>query len=107
MKIYQARTFGMVFVWEDGKRRQLEPRLDLRNHSPTGFSWGYLGSGCAQLALALLVDVLGDKGRVRAVRCLAMELGEPDASGRRRPVPASPFLRGRSAADRAAVRSRR
>ena len=63
MKRYEARTFGMMFVWENGKRRQLEPRLDLRNHSPTGFSWGYLGSGCAQLALALLVDVLGDKGR--------------------------------------------
>jgi glutamate synthase (NADPH/NADH) small chain len=34
------------------------------------------------------VEVLGDeRGRVRAVRCLRMGLGEPDASGRRRPVP--------------------
>jgi glutamate synthase (NADPH) small chain len=34
------------------------------------------------------VEILGDDdGRVRAVRCLRMELGEPDASGRRRPVP--------------------
>ena len=47
--------------------------------------------------LALLVDpiaVLGDeKGRVRGVRCLRMALGEPDASGRRRPVevPGSEF----------------
>ncbi len=33
------------------------------------------------------IEVLGDdKGRVRAVKCLRMELGEPDASGRRRPV---------------------
>ena len=33
------------------------------------------------------IEVLGDeKGRVRAVRCLRMELGEPDQSGRRRPV---------------------
>ena len=33
------------------------------------------------------VAVLGDEqGWVRAVRCLRMELGEPDASGRRRPV---------------------
>jgi hypothetical protein len=31
-------------------------RTDLRNHSPTGFEWGYAGSGPAQLALALLVD---------------------------------------------------
>lgn len=33
-------------------------------------------------------EILGDeKGRVRAMRCVRMELGEPDASGRRRPVP--------------------
>lgn len=28
-----------------------------------------------------------DQGKVRAVECIRMELGEPDASGRRRPVP--------------------
>lgn len=28
-----------------------------------------------------------EEGRVKAVECLRMELGEPDASGRRRPVP--------------------
>ena len=34
------------------------------------------------------VQYLGDeKGRVCKVECLRMELGEPDASGRRRPVP--------------------
>jgi glutamate synthase (NADPH/NADH) small chain len=34
------------------------------------------------------VEILGDEdGRVRAMRCLRMELGEPDESGRRRPVP--------------------
>ena len=32
------------------------------------------------------VEILGEKA-VQAVKCLAMELGEPDASGRRRPVP--------------------
>ena len=30
------------------------------NHSPDGFSWGYLGSGCAQLALALLMEATSD-----------------------------------------------
>jgi len=30
--------------------------LKLRNHSPTGFAWGYGGSGPAQLALALLLE---------------------------------------------------
>ncbi|MBC7224544.1 MAG: NADPH-dependent glutamate synthase [Anaerolineae bacterium] len=34
------------------------------------------------------VEILGDdKGWVRAMRCIRMELGEPDASGRRRPIP--------------------
>src|SRR5450756_873369 len=34
------------------------------------------------------VEVLADdKGNVRAMRCIKMELGEPDDSGRRRPVP--------------------
>ncbi len=34
------------------------------------------------------VEILGDdKGWVRALKCIKMELGEPDDSGRRRPVP--------------------
>ena len=32
-------------------------RLDVARHSPTGFAWGYNGSGPAQLALALLCEV--------------------------------------------------
>ena len=37
--------------------------------------------------LANPVEILGDeRGWVRAVRCVRMELGEPDASGRRSPV---------------------
>ncbi len=42
------------------RERALSPRFDLRNHSPTGFEWGYGGSGPAQLALALLADALND-----------------------------------------------
>jgi len=42
------------------ERHQLPLQLEVRNHSPTGFAWGYGGSGPAQLALALLVDALGD-----------------------------------------------
>ena len=40
------------------------------------------------------VEVLGDdKGWVRSLRCIKMQLGEPDASGRRRPIeiPGSEF----------------
>jgi glutamate synthase (NADPH/NADH) small chain len=36
------------------------------------------------------VEILDDgKGGVRAMRCISMELGEPDDSGRRRPIPVS------------------
>lgn len=38
-------------------------RLDLRVHSPTGFEFGFAGSGPAQLGLALLADALGDDER--------------------------------------------
>ena len=37
--------------------------------------------------LAAPVRVLGDGGRVTGLECIRMELGEPDASGRRRPIP--------------------
>jgi hypothetical protein len=40
--------------------------LDVCNHSPTGFAWGYGGSGPAQLALALLLDATGDADLARA-----------------------------------------
>ena len=50
----------IVDVFEGEVSRRLDPRLDLRNHSPTGFEWGYGGSGPAQLALALVADCCGD-----------------------------------------------
>jgi hypothetical protein len=40
----------------EGKRLNLEASLRVVNHSPTGFCWGYGGSGTAQLALAILLD---------------------------------------------------
>jgi hypothetical protein len=59
MKTYEGvRRFYAVDVTVNG--RPLNPRLDLYNHSPTGFEWGYCGSGPAQLALAILADHLGD-----------------------------------------------
>lgn len=59
MKIYQGIRQGRaVDVTVNGCR--LDPRFDLWNHSPTGFEWGYGGSGPAQLALALLADHLDD-----------------------------------------------
>jgi len=32
-------------------------------------------------------EILGENGKVTGMKCIKMELGEPDASGRRRPVP--------------------
>jgi len=64
MKIYsgtRAGAGGQRVQVEVGTRiTTLNPRTDLWNHSPTGFEWGYSGSGPAQLALALLADATGD-----------------------------------------------
>jgi hypothetical protein len=60
MKEYRGRREGYaVIVTVDGRR--LNPRFDLWNHSPTGFEWGYVGSGPAQLALAILADHFFDE----------------------------------------------
>ena len=62
MKRYEGRREGYAAdVSVNG--RPLNPRLDLWNHSPTGFEWGYGGSGPAQLALALLADHFGGDHR--------------------------------------------
>lgn len=54
----RGKHVGTCKVTVDGK--PLNARTDIRNHSPTGFEWGYGGSGPAQLALAILCDHLGD-----------------------------------------------
>jgi hypothetical protein len=59
---------GIVRYLDPGGRfAKLNPRLDLRNHSPTGFAWGYGGSGPAQLALALVADATGDDALAQRV----------------------------------------
>lgn len=50
-----------VFVEDETGRHPLDPRHDLRNHSPDGFQWGYGGSGPAQLALAILAREFNDE----------------------------------------------
>lgn len=63
-KDWEVTLEVVVTVHETGRRPHLlDPRFDLRNHSPTGFEWGYAGSGPAQLALALAADVLGEDER--------------------------------------------
>jgi dihydropyrimidine dehydrogenase (NAD+) subunit PreT len=43
--------------------------------------------GCKVIWLAAPKEVLGSDGAVTGLRCTQMKLGEPDASGRRAPVP--------------------
>lgn len=51
---------NIVTVTEPRKgTRALPLCLDLVNHSPDGFEWGYSGSGPAQLAVAILADFCG------------------------------------------------
>jgi NADPH-dependent glutamate synthase beta subunit-like oxidoreductase len=46
-----------------------------------------LAEGISIEFLAAPVEVISDGGRATGLRCVRMELGPPDASGRRRPIP--------------------
>jgi len=65
-----------VYVREGPKEYPLPIRLDLFNHSPDGFNWGYAGSGPAQLALAVLADALNKTNpeMIRTNNEMAVEL---------------------------------
>ncbi|KKN63534.1 hypothetical protein LCGC14_0501240 [marine sediment metagenome] len=43
----------------------LDPKKSqkIRNHSPDGFNWGYGGSGPAQLALAIYLELYGSQDK--------------------------------------------
>ena len=61
-------------------RDELPARLEeVENAEEEGIIFDYL-----TLPVRLIGD---DRGRLAEIECLRMELGEPDASGRRRPVP--------------------
>lgn len=47
-------------VWLNGKLLNPSRSQQRVNHSPDGFSWGYGGSGAAQLALAIMLELAGD-----------------------------------------------
>ena len=46
-------------VFVDGIKLNPQNSLEYVNHSPDGFNWGYFGSGPAQLAFAILLEVFG------------------------------------------------
>lgn len=65
MRTYTGdRTIDGIRVLVDGE--PLNPRLDLRSLSRTGFEWTYEGDAPAQLALALLADHLHDDAEALA-----------------------------------------
>lgn len=67
-----VRTPRAVRVWVQtgASMYPLAPRNDVRNHSPDGFEWGFGGSGPAQLALAICLELLdGPEAEARALRC--------------------------------------
>ena len=57
MKIHLVGEIDTGRVWLNGK--ELDPLDSQRvvNHSPDGFAWGYGGSGPAQLALAICLEI--------------------------------------------------
>jgi hypothetical protein len=60
MKLFIGkRTKNGAEVFIDGEQLTLEPSLEVYSHSPTGFEWGYGGSGPSQLALAILLELYG------------------------------------------------
>lgn len=54
------RTDARAYVVIRPGGYHLPLRTDLANHSPSGFEWGYSGSGPAQLALAILAHATHD-----------------------------------------------
>lgn len=61
--VYQGRRDPAAPVGEECTVRvngdQLDARYDLLSASPSGFEWGYGGSGPAQLAIAILAHAYG------------------------------------------------
>jgi hypothetical protein len=58
-RLYDGQLIAGVRVTVNGRVLSPHRSQKLRNHSPTGFEWGYRGTGPAQLALALVLDATG------------------------------------------------
>ncbi len=69
MKVYEGRrTIDGLVVTVDGAR--LGEHYEVKRFTRYGFEWTYEGESPQQLALAILYDHLGDRGR-------AIRLSEP------------------------------
>lgn len=53
-------------VWLDGEELLADESLKVYRHSPDLYNWGYEGSGPAQLALAIMLELMPEDQAVRA-----------------------------------------
>ena len=77
-----AKRLGAETVYIVYRRGEAEmpARLEEQHHAKE--------EGIIFKTLTNPTEILGDEeGRVKGMTCIQMELGEPDASGRRRPIP--------------------
>jgi formate dehydrogenase beta subunit len=65
-------------VYRRTKKEMPADRVEIHDAEQEGVKFHYLCNP---------VRILAEEGKVVGVECIRMELGEPDASGRRRPVP--------------------
>jgi len=69
-RIYQGdRTIDGSVVTVDGV--SLDAQLSLQTYTDRGFEWGYEGDGPRQVALAILVEHIGNSDRAKAL-CKAL-----------------------------------
>jgi hypothetical protein len=61
MKIHLKGKASTRQLWINGKELKPYKSQKLRNHSPDGFNWGYGGSGPAQAALAICLELFGQR----------------------------------------------
>lgn len=74
-----ARLGAEVYIVYRRSKKELPARVEEVHHAEE--------EGIIFHLLTNPIEIVGDeKGWVKAIKCIKMELGEPDASGRRRPV---------------------
>jgi len=70
---------GHVYIIYRRSEKEMPARIEEVHHAKE--------EGIEFVLLTNPVEIIGENGWVAGVKCIKMELGEPDASGRRRPVP--------------------
>ena len=73
---------GEILITVDGALLDWRSSLAVRNHSPTGPSWAYGGSGPAQLALAILLAVTDEATAERFYQKFKWDVLAPNRGGR-------------------------